>query len=112
VDGQLGNGARTTSSSMPQVTYSPGAVRDLQRLRGYLFERNQAAARRAVNVLRKAFRSIGTHPLAGRTVDGLPDEVRELVIPFGDSGYLARYLVGEETVTVLAIRHQHEMDYR
>lgn len=45
-------------------------------------------------------------------MDGLPDNIREWVIPFGDSGYIARYLVGDETVTILAIRHQHEIGYR
>ena len=111
MDGELGNGTRTADSSMPRVVYSPGAIRDLQRLREYLFERNQAVARRAVNTLRKAFHAIGTHPLAGRSVEDLPDEIREWVIPFGNSGYIARYLVGEETVTILAIRHQREIDY-
>ncbi|MCE5388607.1 MAG: type II toxin-antitoxin system RelE/ParE family toxin [Acidithiobacillus sp.] len=96
---------------MPQVIYSPGAIRDLQRLRNFLFERNQAAANRAVSAIRKAFRSVGTHPLAGRTVDDLPEEIREWIIPFGNSGYIARYLVSEDTVTILAIRHQLEVGY-
>jgi hypothetical protein len=38
--------------------------------------------------------------------------LRELVIPFGDAGYVALFEVEDnQTVTVLAIRHQREEDY-
>lgn len=45
-------------------------------------------------------------------MDG-PPELRELVIPFGDSGYVALYLhdTNDDTVYVLAFRHQHEAGY-
>ena len=40
-------------------------------------------------------------------------ELRELVIAFGDSGYVAlyRYVATEEAVYVLAFRHQKEAGY-
>jgi hypothetical protein len=39
--------------------------------------------------------------------------LRELVIPFGASGYVALFEIdNEETVTILAVRHQREDDYR
>jgi plasmid stabilization system protein ParE len=35
-----------------------------------------------------------------------------MVIPFGASGYVALYEIdNEETVTILAVRHQREDDY-
>lgn len=37
--------------------------------------------------------------------------IRELVIPFGNSGYMALYGVHGTSVTILAIRHQLEDDY-
>lgn len=38
--------------------------------------------------------------------------LRELVIPFGASGYVALAEIdNERTVTVLAVRHQREDDY-
>jgi plasmid stabilization system protein ParE len=39
-----------------------------------------------------------------------PDE-RELLIAFGDSGYVARYRLEGSTVLVLAIRHAREAGY-
>lgn len=44
-----------------------------------------------------------------------PEEVdwRELIIEFGDSGYVAlyRYNPAENTVLILAVRHQKEAGY-
>ena len=38
---------------------------------------------------------------------------RELVIPFGASGYVVKYEIASPTlVVVLAVRHQHEADYQ
>jgi hypothetical protein len=39
--------------------------------------------------------------------------LRELLIPFGDSGYvtLYRFMPAEDTVVLLAFRHQKEAGY-
>jgi len=38
--------------------------------------------------------------------------LRELIIPFGASGYVALFEIAEDqTVTILAVRHQRESDY-
>lgn len=41
----------------------------------------------------------------------MPPAFRELLIDFGDTGYIARYHYADDTVTVLAIRHQKEAGY-
>jgi hypothetical protein len=53
-----------------------------------------------------------TAPQAGRRFPEMI-ELRELVIAFGDSGYVALYLyvATEEAVYVLAFRHQKEAGY-
>ena len=38
-------------------------------------------------------------------------EYRELLIHFGDSGYVALYRYAADLVTVLALRHQKEAGY-
>lgn len=50
------------------------------------------------------------HPLIGRVVRG---QLRELVISYGQTGYVAlyRFLSARREVRVLAIRHQRELDY-
>ena len=49
-------------------------------------------------------------PETGRSVG---DGLQELIIPFGDSGYLAQYSYepDEDTVYILAFRHRREEDY-
>jgi plasmid stabilization system protein ParE len=41
----------------------------------------------------------------------MPDEFREWVIDFGDSGYVARYRISSDGVTILAVRHQREVGF-
>jgi plasmid stabilization system protein ParE len=42
----------------------------------------------------------------GRPIEDMSDEFREWVIDFGDSGYVARYRINTDEVTILAVRHQ------
>ena len=53
---------------------------------------------------------LASHPLAGRRVEG---ELRELVISYGKTGFVAlyRFLPAADQVRVLTLRHQRELDY-
>ncbi len=48
----------------------------------------------------------------GRPLDDVAD-LRELLIPFGDSGYVAldRYEASHDAIYILAFRHQKEAGY-
>jgi len=48
----------------------------------------------------------------GRPLEDVP-ELRELLIPFGESGYVAlyRYEASDDAVYILAFRHQKEAGY-
>ena len=96
---------------MPSVRYAPRAIRDLQRLRDFLRPKHPAAARRAGEAIIKAVQILRDQPHIGRSVEDLPAEYREWVIDFGDSGYVARYRIDADAVTILAIRHQKEAGY-
>ncbi len=96
---------------MPQVIFSPAAIRDLQRLRDFLRPKNPDAARRAGEAIRQGVRILGAQPRLGRMVDDLPEQFREWLIDFGDSGYIARYHIDGDAVTILAIRHQKEAGF-
>lgn len=98
---------------MPQVRLSSRARADLSRLHRFLVEKDKNAARRAVLSIREAFLPLRHSPMIGRPVEDHPDLI-ELVIDFGASGYLAiyRYEPPLDAVTILAIKHQREDDYR
>ena len=54
-----------------------------------------------------------TEPKIGRPFDDAP-ELRELIIPFGDSGYVVLYHfdVTVDSILILAFRHQKEAGYQ
>jgi len=93
------------------MIYAPGAIRDLQRLREFLRPKNPLAATRAAEAIIKAIRVLGHRPQIGRPVEEAPDDYREWLIDFGDSGYVARYRFDGKAVTILAVRHQKEVGY-
>ncbi len=96
---------------MSQVIFAPAAIRDLQRLRDFLRPKNADAARRAGEAIRQGVQILGEHPRMGRLVEDLPEQYREWLIDFGDSGYVARYRIDDAAVTILAVRHQKEAGF-
>lgn len=94
------------------VRYTRGAREDLQRLYRFLLERDLEAARRAREAVGKSVDLLRDFPFTCRKA--APDNpfLREIVIPFGSGGYVALFEIEDnETVTILAIRHQREEDY-
>ena len=98
---------------MPRVILSARAQGDIGRLRNFLLEKDINAAKRAVLAIREAFLPLKQSPVIGRPVEDHP-ELRELIIDFGATGYLAlyRYERANDTVVILAIKHQREDDYK
>lgn len=93
---------------MPTVKFAPAALRDLERLREFLRPKNPAVAKRAALAIIKAIQVLGQYPKVGRPAEEMDIEYRELLIDFGDSGYVALYRHEGDSVTVLALRHQKE----
>ena len=98
---------------MPHVRLSARAQSDISRLHQFSFAKDADAAKRAVLAIREAFVPLRLFPLVGRPVEDRAD-LRELVIDFGASGYLAlyRFEATENAVTILALKHQREDDYK
>jgi len=96
---------------MPQVIVSPGALRNIARLREFLRPKNPAAAERAAAAIIKAILLLEQHPQIGRVVDDSSGKIRDLSIPFGHSGYIARYAFTGGDVEILAIRHMREAGF-
>jgi len=88
------------------------AVGDLDKCRRFLDRRNPEAAKRAVSAIRQHLSMLETWPHSGRPHTVLED-VRELPIPFGRSGYVALYRFDPDLdlVVVIAVRHFREAGY-
>lgn len=87
-------------------------MEELYRLHTFLLQQDTHAARRAHNALSKAFEFLGTFPFTCRKAMDDDPFLREMVIPFGESGYVALFEIETDNiVTILAVRHQREEDY-
>jgi len=97
---------------MPRVIITEGAAKGLERCRVFLAENNPQAAMRAGQAIGRQFALLETEPEIGRPFNDTP-ELRELIVPFGDTGYVAlyRYEPKNDSVYVLAFRHQKEAGY-
>ena len=95
-----------------RVRYTKAAQEDLQRLYGFLLEKDLAAARRARIAIGKAMEFLRDFPFACRKEVPENPFLRELLIPFGSGGYVALFEIeSEAVVTILAVRQQREDDY-
>jgi plasmid stabilization system protein ParE len=94
-----------------QVIYSARSLGHIERAFQFLRDKNPAAALNAVTAIQSAVDSLGAHPFIGRRVEG---ELRELVISYGRSGYVAlyRFVPSRNQVRILAIRHQRELGFQ
>ena len=97
---------------MPQVIVTQGAAEGLERCRKFLTAKAPEAAKRAGQAIEQQFLLLETAPDIGRPFPEIP-ELREPVIAFGDSGYVAlyRHESADDAVYVLAFRHQKEAGY-
>jgi plasmid stabilization system protein ParE len=77
-----------------------------------LASKNPQASKRAGQTIERHLSLLETTPEMGRPFPELP-ELRELIIGFGDSGYVALYRhdPAGDAVYVLAFRHQKEAGY-
>jgi plasmid stabilization system protein ParE len=101
-----------------RVVFSQAADEDLEQLFDFALQRELDSEtgdlnipERAVQAIKNGVAFLTSSPFACRKV-GSSSFIRELVIPFGHTGYVALFeIVDGNTVIVGAIRHQREDDY-
>lgn len=101
-----------------KVRLTRDAEADLVRLFDFALERDLAGdggdltlAEQAMASLRAGIATLKTSPFTCRKAGQSPF-LRELIIPFGRSGYIALFEIEDASnVVVIAVRHQREDDY-
>ncbi len=95
---------------MAQIIYAERALADIERAFEFLFKHDRAVAVNAASAIRHAVEALAEHPLIGRATTR---ELRELVISFGRTGYVALYwfIPERSEIWILGIRFQRELDY-
>ena len=95
-----------------QVRYTKAAKEDLLRLYKFLVENDLEAVHSALEANRKSISLLQDFPFTCRKASLENPFLREMVISFGDRGYVALFEIeADSIVTILAVRHQREEDY-
>lgn len=96
------------------IRFTQEAEDDLLRLYEFVLARDSTdwvVAERALSAIKQGISGLAFSPFSYRKAGGSPF-LRELMIPFGSSGYVALYEIeNQHTVTIVAVRHQREDDY-
>jgi plasmid stabilization system protein ParE len=93
-----------------EVVYSARALENLARAMETPHAGNTSAAIEVLDAIESGVANLSAHPLVGRRVE---DDLRELVISFGETGYVAlyRFVLLQDAVRILALRHQREIGF-
>ena len=95
---------------MTRWLISEDAAQDLEELVDFLRIHQAEYAVETIDLILNALNILEQHPRIGRLVQ---NQLRELIISRGKTGYVALYEYDEaaDVVLVLAIRHQREAGY-
>ena len=101
-----------------KVRLTSAAADDLERLFDFVLERelqrndgDLELAERALEAIKNGISSLRVTPFTCRKAGQSPF-LRELIIPFGHTGYVALFeIVDNSNVVIAAVRHQREEDY-
>ena len=101
-----------------RVRLTREAQADLERLFEHVLERELARdggdltlAEQALEAIRAGLSTLQASPFTCRKAGSSPF-LRELIVPFGRTGYLALFEIENPSdVLILAVRHQREDDY-
>ncbi len=93
---------------MIEIAYSEQALADVERFTSFLKARTDDTAT-VLDTIFAAIAILATSPYIGRPVRG---PIRELIISFGRSGYVALYRIKRNRVEILALKHQAEAGYQ
>lgn len=97
------------------VRFTRVASDDLDRLYAFVVDSADAdvePATRALTAIAAGIATLESSPFTCRKAHPTMPFLRELIIPFGATGYVALFDIdNDRTVTILAVRRQRESDY-
>lgn len=92
---------------MATIQWRLEAVRDIDRLRDFLYSKDTKAATTAMSVIYSAVSRLESTPQIGRPMqDGT--KRRELIVPLGAGAYVIRYVLENKNVYILRLWHNRE----
>jgi plasmid stabilization system protein ParE len=98
---------------MGKIVLSKSALSKLTQIKQFYAQRDPKIGDRAVDIIEAAFNSLLNSPEIGRPFEGSMLR-RELIIPFGRSGFISLYEIDKQTdrIVIVALRHQKEDGFK
>lgn len=93
-----------------EITWLPGAAKDIERLRDFLKSKNPVAAQRAAKRIIEGATILKDNPRAGVPVEELVD-YHDLILTFGSGEYIIRYRIETSRVVIARVRHSREKNW-
>lgn len=93
-----------------RLVLSRAALDDLVRLRDFLIRANPTAAQRAVSAISMAIDTLVSLPERGKPIGNVG--LRELIVPFGRSAYVVRFLPDRKRGEIVIVRVWHSREAR
>lgn len=107
----MGNAKRIAAARMPRLIYTKEAREDFIRAYQFLLTKNAVAAGKAKQAILDTINRLPAMPMAHRPVSLHPHQ-RDLMIPFGSSGYIVRYRYEHGgDIIILRMWHQREAGF-
>ena len=95
-----------------RIRFTREAKSDLVRLYEFLLAEDINAAFRVLEAITKGLEFLKRFPFSCRKATEENPLLRELLITFGNAGYVALFEIeDQQAITILAVRHQREEDY-
>ncbi|AKR43095.1 type II toxin-antitoxin system RelE/ParE family toxin [Methylophilus sp. TWE2] len=95
-----------------RVRLTKEAREDLKRLYAFLLSKDRAAAEKALKGIHQAIEAVTLFPYTCRKALDDNAFLRELVMSFGDYGYVALFEIeAPDIITIIAVRHQRADDF-
>lgn len=93
---------------MRQLVWLPEAKTDIERLYGFLMDKNPAVAERAIRLIQQGAERLLDFPELGQPMQD-DTERRELFLPFGAGAYVLRYRLYEDELVIIRVWHGREL---
>ena len=99
---------------MSKIVWLPEALEDTKRLRFFLEDKSPSSAKKAAQLLQDGEKRIANFPDIGRPMNDDTNR-RELFLPFGNGGYVLRYIVENQPIygqVIFIVRAWHSKENR
>jgi len=92
-----------------QISWLPGALEDMARLRQFIKKENPLVAKKAGQRILSAVNILLKNPQAGMpSPDDDCEAFRDFYAPFGRGGYTIRYRIKQQTIIIVRVWHSRE----